>query len=382
MGAMLFSGRYFSGRFGKSAFNRPAASTDSVGKGGIANTRFICPFFKRLSFAIIGNGARALLSLFCQRFFNRPTAMQASTNSSFINTKIFCPLRYAFRLICKSQHFTALKSGFFGKSAFNIPIVIKETLSQSSVFNAILSCPFFKSLGFSIQGNFAKFHSPSWLRKHSFYGPIPAHSMKQGVVAYTSRVGPLREGFGFPVKGNVSIFASIVCLLFLREPSAIFWGVRAIVINSIKAVLRGGAFSHIGNKILKGILPSVANVNTSAAIMGIAFIVGIVAPLPHASPYMIFGSIPALVCCRDKKATIGTKPDPCLSFSVQFCCKNNTLAATVTPAQPPISPSVGVTKTDYGPVTNFFSRQVCVLHNALSLFELVNNMYYNTIGAR
>ncbi len=60
-------------------------------------------------------------------------------------------------------------------------------------------------------------------------------------------------------------FASIVHLLSMGRPSAIFGGIAQIIIHSIKRQPKG-AFSHVGKKIIEAI-PAIANRYSSRAVI-------------------------------------------------------------------------------------------------------------------
>lgn len=95
--------------------------------------------------------------------------------------------------------------------------------------------------------------------------------------------GPFYRSEGNPIVSDNSVRGAITSLLFRCCPSAIFRCVWSIVVNTVKLMLRGGPFAHIGKEVLK-IQPRGANGNTSAAISRIASSFGIQTPRFHRAP--------------------------------------------------------------------------------------------------
>jgi len=80
------------------------------------------------------------------------------------------------------------------------------------------------------------------------------------------------------------LFASfVVCLLYSSSPTAIFWLVIAIIINSVYLIAKR-ARPHIRNKIIKASKPPITNGDAPAAIILPTPVVGIVAAPLHARP--------------------------------------------------------------------------------------------------
>lgn len=93
-----------------------------------------------------------------------------------------------------------------------------------------------------------------------FGGPTKAvHSFREGAWVDTCQVRPFRHGHCFAIVGKPSIVISIVLLLFHRYPSAIHRRVAATVVDPVNSVFWGRRLAHVGQKVLKGFLPAVAN---------------------------------------------------------------------------------------------------------------------------
>ena len=100
---------------------------------------------------------------------------------------------------------------------------------------------------------------------------------------YFKLLRPFADGFCNAVVGCKLCAASIGNLLQFGCPPAIFWAVWAVIVNSVNRVLLAWRLSHVGNKVLKR-LPSIANVNPSAAILRVVHGLRVFAPVFHARP--------------------------------------------------------------------------------------------------
>lgn len=78
----------------------------------------------------------------------------------------------------------------------------------------------------------------------------------------------------------------IVLLLFLRGPTAVLRRIWTVVVDSLDAPARW-PWSHVLIKRREALTPPLANVNSSTAIVLIAWIFGVVAPLFHQRPRVI-----------------------------------------------------------------------------------------------
>ena len=81
----------------------------------------------------------------------------------------------------------------------------------------------------------------------------------------------------------------IAVLLTLGCPSAVFWRVRTVIVNSIQGHIFGGAGTHISKESGKVIDPAVADGNTTTSPVGVSFVLLIKASGFHVPPNAIFG---------------------------------------------------------------------------------------------
>ncbi len=99
---------------------------------------------------------------------------------------------------------------------------------------------------------------------------------------------PFSYSESFFSESEQSVSSSVSALFFGKTPLTVTWVVTLIVINSF---YRHSGFrfrSHVLKKRLKGILPSLANGNTSFSIRGIAVALGIITALFHSLPTRVF----------------------------------------------------------------------------------------------
>ena|SRR5215467_15713105 len=85
-------------------------------------------------------------------------------------------------------------------------------------------------------------------------------------------------------------FAAFVLLLFeVGGPTAIAWFVVAVIVDALKRVVVW-SWSHVGVKVFE-LLPALADFDAASTIVFVAWVVGVLAALPHAAPGFVFRSI-------------------------------------------------------------------------------------------
>lgn len=93
---------------------------------------------------------------------------------------------------------------------------------------------------------------------------------------------PLRSRLRSAGVGYHATRSSVILLLVLSSPAAIFWRVVPFVVDSIERSI-GRRFSHICQEGTK-VIPSLADSNSSSAPFGIIRILGIETSLSHSEP--------------------------------------------------------------------------------------------------
>src|SRR5262245_39145537 len=86
------------------------------------------------------------------------------------------------------------------------------------------------------------------------------------------------------------MLSRIQSLFTSRPPFAIFWSVVPIIVYAFERMLWAWLMTHIGKEIFK-LAPSFADLNATPAVIFVAYIVRIVAPLPHANPTTVFDCV-------------------------------------------------------------------------------------------
>lgn len=80
----------------------------------------------------------------------------------------------------------------------------------------------------------------------------------------------------------------IARLLNSCGPSAVLRVVASIIVNTVKAVLVGWSAAHIGKKVVKRVIPPIADSYAPAAVVGIALCVRVVAAFAKMNPAAVF----------------------------------------------------------------------------------------------
>ena len=124
------------------------------------------------------------------------------------------------------------------------------------------------------------------LRKHFFNWQSFVISQKKCIDVNAKSLRPLHCGQRYSVMCDANINESVVSLFLAGRPSAIFWTIRAIIVDTVKcSAFR--LFAHISDKVPKALRvwlirqPSITNLNTTTTIAVILGVVFVVAPLNH-----------------------------------------------------------------------------------------------------
>lgn len=108
--------------------------------------------------------------------------------------------------------------------------------------------------------------------------------------AYSSMPRPLRKCFCHPInrdKSGCFPESSIVCLFFVRCPSTVLGRIISVIIYTLYGMRVAWTPSHISDKLTK-VKPFRGNGNSSAAIVFVFSVVGVVASCLHCLPNSVF----------------------------------------------------------------------------------------------
>lgn len=109
---------------------------------------------------------------------------------------------------------------------------------------------------------------------------------------------PVNAGYFAPFANRSSLIsenedevvAPVPAVGFGIGPSAVFRGIRSVVVDAINLVLGRRPRPHVGNKVIER-CPAFAHFYSSAAVHGVARVARIFASLVDAFPYRVFGHI-------------------------------------------------------------------------------------------
>ena len=127
-------------------------------------------------------------------------------------------------------------------------------------------------------------------RRHRLFDSPAAPQAPSDRVSFgkTQPLAPLFYGQAFAVVLKNMIPGGVARLRTRQRPAAVVWRVVAIVIFAIYRVTRRWSRTHIGQKVLKRIQPSVADGDSSTAIARKLWISRVVAADFHFAPRLVF----------------------------------------------------------------------------------------------
>lgn len=122
------------------------------------------------------------------------------------------------------------------------------------------------------------------LGKGTFNGNATQDTCAQAVVRNVQKSRPFSQRVYFSAIGDMAIDSMIVHLFNICSPLAVFGRVRAVLVNALHGILKGGSVAHIGIEVLKGCSPAFTHDNTASAIVRVDRMFGIVAPCVDSLP--------------------------------------------------------------------------------------------------
>jgi len=191
--------------------------------------------------------------------------------------------------------------------------------------------------------------------------------------------GPLSYGERFPIERDFTGNSRVILLRAHSCPSAIARFVIFIIVYSIQRMLRAGAWPHIFAERLKGIDPSLTDLDTPAAIIGEAPVSRVCTSVNHAFPCLILcGFAHAMSWLRPSSMVSATKRFP--ANEIATC--NTAFLAAFAPANPIrrlLRIEAGVTK--YSPSAKTLSSEIVsnCLRNGYNLSSHVRTPFTNVM---
>lgn len=125
--------------------------------------------------------------------------------------------------------------------------------------------------------------------KRSINGPLAfIEALVQRAGIHTRSACPLTNRHGSVVVRDVTTVGAVIALFSNGRPSAIVRRVIAVVVNAVDGMFRGWARSHVLIEGIKGIAPTLTNLNAPAAIARVSIYCRIVAAIQHRIPRRVF----------------------------------------------------------------------------------------------
>lgn len=170
--------------------------------------------------------------------------------------------------------------------------------------------------------------------------------------------------------------ASIFSLLFAAGPSAIAWFISKTIVNAINSFFSYRAWPHVLQEISKRLIPAVANLYASTAIVFVKGLVWIVASLAHCKPTSVFRRKIAFGCVPIKRVGCASSA-PAASACAVFngLSSNVTLSSAITNASKynAFMTSSGVINNS--PFAKFLTNET---NKVVGFIEVSHNSYYTT----
>jgi len=119
------------------------------------------------------------------------------------------------------------------------------------------------------------------------YAPSASvYPLQDGRAVDASFSTPFGNGHGSSIVREIGIPASVICLLVVVRPLAVFLGVITAVVNSVNGMLTAWALSHISKKTGES-LPLCAVGYSAPAVVGPFMVLGVAASSLHIAPAVV-----------------------------------------------------------------------------------------------
>lgn len=125
-------------------------------------------------------------------------------------------------------------------------------------------------------------------KEYLFRREIACDAHSQSRFWYTKLSRPFCDCQVLAVIGNAMILGLIIALFDARRPSAIIWGVWAIIVDTVNTVFRRRPCAHIGIEVFERVTPTVADGDSPTTIFAVRSIVGLIAANIQLCPGVIF----------------------------------------------------------------------------------------------
>lgn len=134
-----------------------------------------------------------------------------------------------------------------------------------------------------------------------------SQTITKKLLCYSKNLSPFRNAMGFFAHSVKDISRCVTHLLSFCRPSTIQRRIVFIAVNTIKTVFWTWTFTYIVSKVLEGVQPTVAYLNSPAAIVFVLIVMGIVTASLHPSPFSVHHSFRETVGLRCFRGTFSLK---------------------------------------------------------------------------
>ncbi len=173
---------------------------------------------------------------------------------------------------------------------FNAPSLL-QSISQCVVVHSLFMRPFFEAQCTTVVSKHLRgaFLGRSCWRGQCFFERPLIQPNSQRAVSDADSLGPIKQAECLAFIGQHSRLATILRLLFLGGPATVLLGVWSIWIGvSVNRRVWKWLRTHVCQKVLKGLSPSVADRDSSPAIEFVVRCIRVVAASFHRAPNAIF----------------------------------------------------------------------------------------------
>lgn len=192
-----------------------------------------------------------------------------------------------------------------------------DAVAQSVRADAQFASPVFQAKRFAVVSEHPYLTSSSRSRCSSqrlLKCPTLLQSVIKRFWVNANTTSPLGQALRFSVVGQQSRNAGVCHLCVPSCPFTVILRVALTVVHSLQCRSIKGPFAHVFKEIIKRLKPTVADCNSSCAIISVMAILSVVAAILHCLPHLIYGAsrhatrleVYASTCCDSSTSKVIT----------------------------------------------------------------------------
>lgn len=198
--------------------------------------------------------------------------------------------------------------------------------------------------------------------------PAVNESAVESVRVHTPFPCPLSKGLNTPVKPQSSVNPLVIVLLFLRGPYAILRRIARFIPESFQRITIRRSTAHISNKIPKG-RPSFTDSNSPPAVVFIAWVRSVLAPLVNGLPCVIFRGVSESVFREASTYSLSAIATTGNIRPAKRCGPYVLLVSAITQAKPVGLTSSRKREIQHGITSESLSGNIFNRHGVILLFQ-------------